>query len=80
MDRHRPSAAGVVVNALLDQIAKEKDPTYVAGKTAFERHLSRSALEAGLPKLVTVTLPQVTRDGDTVGPIDVKMRAHVKAN
>jgi hypothetical protein len=64
------------VSKMIDDIAKERDPGYVAGKTK----PNLSAIEEYLPKVVTVTLPQFDYGGATFGPLDVKIRVQAKSN
>ena len=65
------------VNKMIDEIAKERDPGYVVGKT---KRPNLTDMAEYLPKVATITLPQFDYDGATHGPLDVKCRVQAKSN
>ena len=65
------------VNTMIDEIAKERDPGYVVGKT---KRPNLTDMTEYLPKVVTITLPPFDYDGASHGPLDVKCRVQAKSN
>ena len=64
------------VTKLMGELEKERNPAYVEGKTK----PIRTSMEDELPKVIDVTLPPIGHGGETYGPLNLKLRLHVKSN